>query len=153
MQIALRSIPDILGFRYLCRFPRFYRDGFRIWQIADVGAALWDDFLDGVFTGGQTACQYGSILFCGNRSNQLIVIGIDFIFPPSDAATVRHMEKKYPDAAFALNISSNLFFHDRELTDIHMKAYSAILKGDPIASIHFRYDREMDAYHTRHNWD
>lgn len=63
------------------------------------------------------------------------------------------LEKKYPDAAFALNISSNLFFHDRELTNIHMKAYSSILKGDPIASIHFRYDREMDAYHTRHNWD
>lgn len=63
------------------------------------------------------------------------------------------LEKKYPDAAFALNISSNLFFHDRELTDIHMKAYSAILKGDPIASVHFKYDREMDAYHTRHNWD
>ncbi len=63
------------------------------------------------------------------------------------------LEKKYPDAAFALTISSNLFFHDRELTDIHMKAYSAILKGDPIASVHFRYDREMDAYHARHTWD
>ena len=63
------------------------------------------------------------------------------------------LEKKFPDAAFALNISSNLFFHDRELTDIHMKAYSSILKGDPIADVHFRYDREMDAYHTRHNWD
>ena len=63
------------------------------------------------------------------------------------------LEKKYPDAAFTSNISSNLFFHDRELTDIHMKAYSSILKGDPIASVHFRYDREMDAYHTRHNWD
>lgn len=63
------------------------------------------------------------------------------------------LEKKYPDAAFALNISSNLFFHDRELTDIHMKAYSSILKGDPIANVHFWYDREMDAYHTRHNWD
>lgn len=63
------------------------------------------------------------------------------------------LEKKYPDAAFALNISSNLFFHDRELTDIHMKAYSSILKGDPIADVHFRYDKEMDAYHTRHNWD
>lgn len=63
------------------------------------------------------------------------------------------LEKQYPDAAFALNISSNLFFHDEELTNIHMKAYSSILKGDPIANIHFRYDREMDAYHTRHNWD
>lgn len=63
------------------------------------------------------------------------------------------LEKKFPDAAFALNISSNLFFHDRELTDIHMKAYSSILKGDPIADVHFHYEKEIDAYHTRHNWD
>lgn len=63
------------------------------------------------------------------------------------------LEAQYPDAAFALNISSNLFFHDEELTNIHMKAYSSILKGDPIANVHFRYDKEMDAYHTRHNWD
>ena len=63
------------------------------------------------------------------------------------------LEKKYPDAAFALNISSNLFFHDRELTDIHMKAYSSILKGEPIADVHFRYEKEIDAYHTWHTWD
>lgn len=63
------------------------------------------------------------------------------------------LEKEYPDAAFALNISSNLFFHDSELTNIHMNAYSSILKGDPIADVHFRYDKEMDAYHARHNWD
>ena len=63
------------------------------------------------------------------------------------------LEKKYPDAAFALNISSNLFFHDRELTNIHMKAYSAILRGDPITEVHYRYDKEIDAYHARHNWD
>lgn len=63
------------------------------------------------------------------------------------------LEAQYPDAAFALNISSNLFFHDEELTNIHLKAYSAILKGDPIASVHFKYDREMDAYHARHTWD
>lgn len=59
------------------------------------------------------------------------------------------LEKKYPDATFALNISSNLFFHDKELTDIHMKAYSSILKGDPIADVHFRYEKEVDAYRTR----
>lgn len=35
----------------------------------------------------------------------------------------------------------------------HMNAYSSILKGDPIADVHFRYDKEMDAYHARHNWD
>ncbi len=63
------------------------------------------------------------------------------------------LEKQYPDAAFALFIVSNLFFHDRELTNIHMSAYTAILNGDKISEIRFRYQREMDAYHQRHLWD
>ena len=63
------------------------------------------------------------------------------------------LEKKYPDAAFALKIVSNLFFHDRELTNIHMKAYSAILNGENLADARFHYNKDMEAYHTRHNWD
>lgn len=63
------------------------------------------------------------------------------------------LEAKYPDAAFALKIVSNLFFHDRELTNIHMAAYTAILNGDNLADARFRYEREMDAYHDRHKWD
>lgn len=63
------------------------------------------------------------------------------------------LEAKYPDAAFALKIVSNLFFHDRELTNIHMDAYTAILNGDNLADARFRYEREMDAYHERHKWD
>lgn len=63
------------------------------------------------------------------------------------------LEKKYPDAAFALNIVSNLFFHDRELTNIHMSAYTAILNGENLADARFRYNRDMEAYHLRHNWD
>lgn len=63
------------------------------------------------------------------------------------------LARKYPDAAFALHIVSNLFFHDRELTNIHMKAYTSILNGENLADARFHYDREMDAYHARHNWD
>ena len=63
------------------------------------------------------------------------------------------LEAKYPDAAFALKIVSNLFFHDRELNNIHMAAYTAILNGDNLADARFRYEREMDAYHERHKWD
>ena len=63
------------------------------------------------------------------------------------------LEAQYPDAAFALKIVSNLFFHDRELTNIHMAAYTAILNGDNLADARFRYEREMDAYHQRHLWD
>lgn len=66
----------------------------------------------------------------------------------------RHaLEVEYPDAAFALKIVSDLFFHDRELASIHMEAYSAILNGEKIPNVRFRYQREMDAYHQRHLWD
>lgn len=61
--------------------------------------------------------------------------------------------QKYPDAAFALYITSNLFFHDRELTNIHMNAYTAILNGERLADIRFRFGTEIDAYDKRHNWD
>ena len=63
------------------------------------------------------------------------------------------LEQKYPDAAFALEILSNPFVQDRELGSIRMDAYSAILNGEPITGVHYRYDRQMDAYIARHNWD
>lgn len=63
------------------------------------------------------------------------------------------LELQYPDAAFVLRIVSDLFFPDRELASIHMEAYSAILNGENIPDIQFRYQREMDAYHQRHLWD
>lgn len=63
------------------------------------------------------------------------------------------LEQKYPDAAFALDILSNPFVQDRELGSIRMDAYSAILNGAAIAGVHYEYDRQMDAYVTRHNWD
>ena len=63
------------------------------------------------------------------------------------------LEKKYPDAAFALYIVSNLFFHDRELTNIHMSAYSEILNGENIADIRFRHDSAIRKYTERHLWD
>lgn len=63
------------------------------------------------------------------------------------------LEQKYPDAAFALKVCSNPFIADRELGSIQMEAYSAILNGDAIADVHYKYDRQMDAYVNRHNWD
>ena len=63
------------------------------------------------------------------------------------------LEQKYPDAAFALDILSNPFVRDRELGSIRMDAYSAILNGEAIAAVHYKYDRQMDAYVARHNWD
>ena len=61
--------------------------------------------------------------------------------------------KQYPDAAFALMISNNLFLGDREQNEIHQKAYLAILKGESISSVCFRYDYDLEAYLHRHMWD
>ena len=63
------------------------------------------------------------------------------------------LEQTYPDAAFALEIISNPFIADRELGAIQMEAYSAILNCEPIADVHYNYDRQVDAYLTQHNWD
>ena len=70
--------------------------------------------------------------------------------PDSQRAT---FQKKYPDADFALKIVTNPFISDRERGAIQLEAYSAILNGEAIADVHYKYDRQMDAYFTRHNWD
>ena len=63
------------------------------------------------------------------------------------------LQKKYPDADFALRIISNPFIPDQELGAIQLDAYSAILCGEPISNVHYKYDCQMDAYVSRHNWD
>ena len=63
------------------------------------------------------------------------------------------LEQKYPDAVFALSIVSNPFIPDREVGAIQMEAYTAILDGKSIADVRYKYDRQMDAYVARHNWD
>ena len=63
------------------------------------------------------------------------------------------LERKYPDAVFALQIISNPFIKNREVGAIQMEAYAAILDGEAISDVRFRYDRQMDAYVARHNWD
>lgn len=63
------------------------------------------------------------------------------------------LEEMYPDAAFALQILSNPFVADREIGAIRMEAYSSILNGESVTAVHYRYDRQMDAYVARHSWD
>ena len=63
---------------------------------------------------------------------------------PEDIA---ELEMKYPDAAFALMISDNLFVGD------HQKAYTAILSGESISGVRFRYDFDTESYLRRHMWD
>lgn len=63
------------------------------------------------------------------------------------------LEKKYPDAAFALMISENLFVGDWEQNEIHQRAYSAILSGEPITGVRFKYDYDLESYLLKHMWD
>lgn len=63
------------------------------------------------------------------------------------------LEKKYPDAAFALMISENLFVGDWEQNEIHQRACSAILSGEPITGVRFKYDYDLESYLLKHMWD
>ena len=78
--------------------------------------------------------------------------GMDILFR-ADPPEYETIAKKYPDAAFALMLSNNLFLGDREQNEIHQKAYCAILNGEPILAVRFRYDYDLEAYLQRHMWD
>lgn len=67
--------------------------------------------------------------------------------------SIPELEAKYPNAAFALMISDNLFVGDQELNEIHQKAYTAILSGESISGVRFRYDYDTESYLKRHMWD
>ena len=64
-----------------------------------------------------------------------------------------HLEAKYPDAAFALMITQGLFAGDREQNEIHQRAYTAILNGESINGVRFKYDYDLEAYLLKHMWD
>ncbi|MDO5545054.1 MAG: hypothetical protein Q4F81_04410 [Eubacteriales bacterium] len=66
---------------------------------------------------------------------------------------ISELEAKYPDAAFALMISDNLFVGDREQNEIHQKAYTAILNGESITGVRFKYDYDLESYLLKHMWD
>ena len=67
--------------------------------------------------------------------------------------SIRELEEQYPDAAFALMIAGNLFVGDREQNEIHQKAYTAILSGESITGVRFKYDYDLEVYLLRHMWD
>lgn len=63
------------------------------------------------------------------------------------------LQAKYPDAVFAIHVADNLFHHNRELSLIMQKAYFAILNGENIADVRFRYEKDTDDYWNNHMWD
>lgn len=68
-------------------------------------------------------------------------------------STVDDVKAKYPDAAFALMVFDNLFCHNRELSEIHQRAFFAILNGESIPNVRFRYEEDSKKYLSRHLWD
>lgn len=69
------------------------------------------------------------------------------------AESTPELKAKYPDAAFALMISDNLFVGDQEQNEIHQKAYTAILNGESITGVRFKYDCDLESYLQKHMWD
>lgn len=71
----------------------------------------------------------------------------------ADEAHYDALAKAYPDAVFAILTMNNLFHHDSEFSAIHQQAFSAIVEGESISSVRYRYNRSMDAYLQAHLWD
>lgn len=63
------------------------------------------------------------------------------------------LREKYPDAAFVTMLADDLVTGNRELTEINMKAYLAILNGESITNVRYRHEKETDVYWSRHMWD
>ena len=91
------------------------------------------------------------------RSREKVVFdripGIREILGASNAEEAGRLQTMYPDAAFALMTAENLFCRDRELNAIYLKAYRAILEGDSISNVRYRFDSDLEDYLERHLWD
>lgn len=66
------------------------------------------------------------------------------------------MEKvsaKYPDAVFAIMIHDEMVCGIRGVRNIVQKAHAAIIDGESMENVRFRYTKEMDEYFREHTWD
>ena len=62
---------------------------------------------------------------------------------PADMETV---SAKFPDAAFAIMIHDEMVCGIRGVRNIVQKAHAAIMDGENMENIRFRYTKEMDEY-------
>ena len=60
---------------------------------------------------------------------------------------------KYPDAMFAIMIHEEMICRVAGIRNIVRKAHAAILEGEGIENVRFRYTKEMDEYFREHAWD
>ena len=69
---------------------------------------------------------------------------------PADRETV---SAKYPDAVFAIMIHDEMVCGIEGIRNIVQKAHAAIMDGENMENIRFRYTKEMDEYFWEHTWD
>jgi len=68
-------------------------------------------------------------------------------------ADVEKVSAKYPDAVFAIMIHDEMVCGIRGVRNIAQKAHAAIMDGENMENIRFRYRKEMDEYFREHTWD
>ena len=69
---------------------------------------------------------------------------------PSD---LEELSAKYPDAMFAIMIHEDMICRFAGVRNIARKAHAAILNGEEIENVRFRFSKEMDEYFREHTWD
>lgn len=68
-------------------------------------------------------------------------------------AEMESVSMKYPDAVFAIMIHDEMVCGIRGVRNIVQKAHAAIIEGENMENIRFRYAKEMDEYFREHAWD
>lgn len=69
---------------------------------------------------------------------------------PSD---IQEVSAKYPNAMFAIMIHEEMICKFAGVRNIARKAHAAILNGEIIENVRFRFSKEMDEYFREHTWD
>ncbi len=68
-------------------------------------------------------------------------------------AEFERVSAQYPDAMFAIMIHDDMVCGIRGIRNIVRRAHTAILEGESMENIRFRYTKEMDEYFREHTWD
>lgn len=68
-------------------------------------------------------------------------------------ADLERLSEKHPDAIFAIMIHDEMVCRIQGIRNIVRRAHTAIMDGENMENIRFRYDREMDEYFQEHAWD
>lgn len=86
------------------------------------------------------------------RSAYQRISGVDEVLR-AGPTEIESVSAKYPDAVFAIMIHDEMVCSVSGVRDIVQKAHNAILDGEQIVNVRFRYSKEMDEYFQNHAWD